>query len=257
MSFINNSEHYLSVSCDDKVTISVSPDLLNKDDIINQVIFEWKYNNCEPEVVRPIVINNAIQFQASKRPDFNSLLYDDKNNNSDQTARGFSEHISKKGKKSLFLEAMKKIFPVIQDISTESLGEQQTVLYVQLENLDKMIPIGLMSQGANKLAAVLIYIAAAGEGGIVCIDEIENGFHYTKYEGVWRAVYEFAKEFKTQLFVSTHSWECLKAIPNVFSDNQNDLSLIQVYQEKGKSKLYIAEGDEAIAAINNDIEVRR
>ena len=70
----------------------------------------------------------------------------------------------------------------------------------------------------------------------------------------WEALHRFAIENKTQLFLSTHSWECLQGASVVIDKHQNDFSLIQVMQEKGVSAALVAAGKNVAAAIESDIE---
>jgi len=47
--------------------------------------------------------------------------------------------------------------------------------------------------------------------GIVLIDEIENGLHYSVQEKLWQAVFSWAQDLNVQVFATTHSNECIKA----------------------------------------------
>ena len=88
----------------------------------------------------------------------------------------------------------------------------------------------LISSGINKIITILLACARA-KGGIVLIDEIENGIFYDKYELMWSILYKFAKRFNFQLFVTSHSLECLERIVPVIGDNEKDFSLIRTERE--------------------------
>jgi AAA15 family ATPase/GTPase len=51
----------------------------------------------------------------------------------------------------------------------------------------------------------------------VMVDEIDNGLHHTTLVGIWRAVGEAARTSNTQIFATTHSWECIRAAEEAFS----------------------------------------
>ena len=61
-------------------------------------------------------------------------------------------------------------------------------------------------------------------------DEIENGIHYTNYEKLWKIVFETAADANCQLFVTTHSKECISAFNR---ENSNDAgSYFELYKNK-------------------------
>jgi len=81
--------------------------------------------------------------------------------------------------------------------------------------IGRLVPIQLMGEGISKLLSYLLAIADA-QGGTVLIDEIENGLHYTVLPKVWSAIADFAEEYQTQVFVTTHSLECIHAAHEAF-----------------------------------------
>jgi len=81
--------------------------------------------------------------------------------------------------------------------------------------IGRLVPIQLMGEGIGKLLSCLLAIADA-RGGTVLIDEIENGFHYAVLPKVWSAIADFAEEYKTQIFATTHSLECIRAAHEAF-----------------------------------------
>ena len=53
--------------------------------------------------------------------------------------------------------------------------------------LPLLLPIPLMGEGLRRLLSLLLAIANLKDG-IVLIDEIENGFHYSVHKKVWQAI---------------------------------------------------------------------
>ena len=86
--------------------------------------------------------------------------------------------------------------------------------------LDHLIPLPFMGEGIGHLASILLTISEA-RGGVVLIDEIENGFHYSKLPAVWQAIRQAARDFDTQVFATTHSLECAKAAHEVFESSDD------------------------------------
>ncbi len=78
-----------------------------------------------------------------------------------------------------------------------------------------LLPVPLMGEGLRRLLSLLLAIATA-KGGVVLIDEIENGFHYSVQKSVWEAIAAAARQNNVQIFATTHSWECIKAAHDAF-----------------------------------------
>ena len=76
--------------------------------------------------------------------------------------------------------------------------------------LPELVPLSAMGEGMTHIARIVLAISSA-PGGIVLIDEIENGVHHSIMEKVWAVVAEAARQFDTQIFATTHSFECFKA----------------------------------------------
>jgi AAA15 family ATPase/GTPase len=174
--------------------------------------------------------------------------------NSMQVANWFSQ-LSIANQEEDVVNAIKGQFSEIVDISVQLLS-QFPILHATVKSRSRKIPISLVSSGINKFLSLLIAIKNYGSG-VVLIDEIENGIYYKMFPALWSALYQFSKSSGTQLFLTTHSLECLRSAVSVMGENSNDFSLIQVFQENGRSDAMVAPGDEASAAIEAGIEVRR
>ena len=176
--------------------------------------------------------------------------------NSQQVAAWFSQlRISKANDANDIVKIINKQFPDVTDISSE-LPHNVGSLYATVKHHSQKMPISLISSGINKFVSLLIAIRTYRRG-VVLIDEIENGIYYQMFPAFWEALHRFAVDNKTQLFLSTHSWECLKAASGVIRKHPDDFSLIQVSQDKGVSNALVAAGENAAAAIESDIEVRK
>lgn len=95
------------------------------------------------------------------------------------------------------------------------------LIYVNFEDIT--LPISVLGEG---MKLVLNFILAIGnaENGIVLIDEIENGLHYSVQKDVWRAIGKATRDFNVQLFATTHSLECIRAAHAAFrADGSDDL----------------------------------
>ncbi|MBI3948455.1 MAG: AAA family ATPase [Armatimonadetes bacterium] len=85
--------------------------------------------------------------------------------------------------------------------------------------MGRLLPLAFMGEGMMRLLATLLTIARAA-GGAVLVDEIENGIHYSVMQDVWRAIGEAARRNDTQVFATTHSYECIAAAHEAFGDSE-------------------------------------
>jgi ABC-type taurine transport system ATPase subunit len=171
-----------------------------------------------------------------------------------QNARWFSEQISKWGREERFIARVQAQFKHVQSLNVE-VDMGNPVIFVKVPWLDRKMPIYLTSDGLNKLVTLLLHIVHC-EGTALFVDEIENGFHFSRHQRLWEQLLTFAEEYETQLFVTTHSWECLNAAAPLIERLPDDFAMIQVYEENGLGKAVVVPGRRAAAAIENEIEVR-
>ena len=72
--------------------------------------------------------------------------------------------------------------------------------------IGRLVPLPMMGEGVARLLTLLLAIESA-KGGIVMVDEIESGFHYSVIREVWTALARAARQSDVQIFASTHSFE--------------------------------------------------
>ena len=102
----------------------------------------------------------------------------------------------------------------------------------------------------------LLLACANCRNGIVLIDEIENGIFYDKYELTWYILNKFSKQYNCQLFVTSHSLECLQKIVPVVDDEVDDFSLIHTERDNGKCSVRHISGTAMKAALIGGNEIR-
>lgn len=113
----------------------------------------------------------------------------------------------------------------------------------------------LVSAGVNRVISILLACANTKKG-VILIDEIENGVFYEKYEMTWSILYDFAKRFDCQLFVTSHSDECLEALVPVIGENADDFSLLRAERENGFCIVRHISGVSMRAALKRGGEIR-
>ncbi|KPA19324.1 hypothetical protein MHK_000443 [Candidatus Magnetomorum sp. HK-1] len=92
--------------------------------------------------------------------------------------------------------------------------EQSSTFKIKLK--DKSVPVLLSSMGGgmNRYIAIVCAIWKSKDG-LLFIDEIENGIHYTKYDKMWKIIFETGSQANCQIFAVTHSKECIESFSRV------------------------------------------
>ena len=106
------------------------------------------------------------------------------------------------------LKALQIIEPSLQSIRDNS--ATGIPMIVGDIGLPELTPLHVMGEGMTRLARLVLAIAST-QGGVVLVDEIENGLHYSVLPRVWKVIDEAAEQSNVQVFATTHSAECVKA----------------------------------------------
>jgi len=172
--------------------------------------------------------------------------------NEEVTSR-FSE-LSKNFESGGFIEQFSKLYPTIKNLSVEVSGGIASI-FAEVNGLPKKIPLSLASGGMSKLSAILLGITQQA-GGVVLVDEIENGFYYNRLPMVWSALDQFSRANNCQLFISTHSAECLRAAAKIAAVNPSDFSIMRTVMGSEGTAVRGFDGARFADAIEDDIELR-
>ena len=109
-------------------------------------------------------------------------------------------------RKDYILSALRDIDKRIVDITVNG---SDVMVDVGLPNA--LLPIGVLGDGVIRVVNALA-VADVCRGGLLCIDEIENGLHYTAMSTFWRSLVQYAKDAKIQIIATTHNLEMMQQI---------------------------------------------
>jgi len=156
-------------------------------------------------------------------------------------------------------EGLKLIDDHIQEVVL--VGRKTLVQPVLIcDNTDERIPLKSMGDGIIHFFHILLALVNS-RGGVVLIDEFENGLHYSAQPGIWRFVFQLAQELEVQVFATTHSWDCVKAFQEATERTDAEGMLIHLgpSAKNGEHHKIIATGydkNELRLASQADLEVR-
>ena len=100
----------------------------------------------------------------------------------------------------------------------KSLSIQTPMIYADV-GLSRLVPMGFLGDGVCRFLSMTLAFYEARRG-MILIDEMENGLHHSALKGVWKNLYDLSQRFNVQVFVTTHSRECLVAARDAFVDDE-------------------------------------
>ncbi len=115
-----------------------------------------------------------------------------------------------------------------------------------------------MGEGMRRITSLMLAISTT-ENGIVLIDEVENGLHYSVQTRVWQAIAEAVRACNVQIFATTHSYEMILAAHEAFSEKDPcDLRYFRLSRNRDTNDIQgVAYEPETLeAAIEVGFEVR-
>ena len=159
-------------------------------------------------------------------------------------------------RKSELIINLKKIDDKISDIVSGT----QSMIYVDI-GAKRMIPANLMGDGFLKVLNIITNMNET-KNGIFLIDEIDNGLHFSTQKGLWKMILRGARETNTQIFLTTHSKECLFYLKELleeeaFKNYQDEVKCFTISKLTDNTvKAYEYDFNSLEYAMEHDIEVR-
>jgi len=176
----------------------------------------------------------------------------------DAEAGFFWDQIALSDREDDVIAALKVIAPEVQAInlvnSEKASGERVPI--VRLKGSSNPIPLRSMGEGMNRMFGIALALVNAKDG-MLLIDEVDTGLHYSVLPDLWRLIFEVAHRLNVQVFATTHSKDCLEAFEQAAADNTEEEGVL-VRLENRKDGVGAVTFDERELAIvtREQIEVR-
>lgn len=127
---------------------------------------------------------------------------------------------------------------------------------VKLKDSGQLVPLKRLGDGALRLFSIALALANSRDG-ILLIDEVENGIHYSIQKVFWNMVLKTAHKNNVQVLATTHSWDCITGFAHAANDNTDiDGLLIRLDKDEYGFRTVEYPEEELLTAAQQDIEVR-
>lgn len=155
------------------------------------------------------------------------------------------------GEKDILIKALKEMEPLIDDILTISV---KGVVQLYIKTNGKLMPIQYAGDGIIKILGICLSIMGK-KNGIVLIDELENGLHYSMYGKLWKMIDHISKISNCQIIATTHSYELISNVRDSIN-NTEDFCYYRIGKNKEKTVSYRYDYSMLDAALESEMEVR-
>ncbi|NER01538.1 MAG: AAA family ATPase [Okeania sp. SIO3C4] len=166
---------------------------------------------------------------------------------------------------TLTLEALQIIEPKIERIASigpEKYGSNaknvraRSGFLVKVSDQEKPIPIGSMGEGIWRILALAIALVSA-QGGVLLVDEIDTGLHFSTMSDMWKLIWKTAKKLDVQVFATTHNSDCWSSLADVIQNENLEGEEITIQRiEANKNTSVVFTEPEIVIAAQRYIEVR-
>ena len=156
-------------------------------------------------------------------------------------------------------QALRIIEPTIEDLAPIADGrirfsaDAPGGVVLRLRGVGNRVPIGSMGDGMWRMLGLALSIASA-DGGVLLVDEIDTGLHYSVMEDMWRMLSNAAEARSVQLFATTHNRDCYESLAAIAMSAEGGVTIQRIDQSRGEAVRFSREA--IVAAAERGLEVR-
>jgi ABC-type taurine transport system ATPase subunit len=140
-------------------------------------------------------------------------------------------------------------------VPSSGTGLGTRVFRVRVGGVRDPFPLKSMGDGINRILGITLALVAA-QSGLLLLDEIENGIHYTKQEELWRHLFRLAAELDVQVFATTHSYDCVLAFQQAATEHPDEGVLVRLNERQGHVTATLFDEKDLSIVAAEEIEVR-
>ena len=130
------------------------------------------------------------------------------------------------------------------------------IIHAYVHGMHRPIPVQLLGEGFNRMLTLALSMNEA-RGGLLLVDEIENGLHHSVQQEVFSVLLDLARLFDVQVFATTHSDECIRAAHRALSGKgHQDFTYYRLDRTNGEVRVVSFDGEMLETAIAHGMNIR-
>ena len=246
----------LKISLEREPTTEISLDRTNGTSVTNlfdehSLVFQYTGPSCKAVESHIRIKGQSVEaYHPDTKAPFNGIILLSRIGNLQEDAVRLGM-LRRQKQGDMLLKALQVIEPNLQSIEDNS-SSGTPMIWGDI-GLSELVPLSVMGEGMTQIARLVLSIASVPDG-VVLVDEVENGIHHSVLPDVWRVIEEAAKQFRTQIFATTHSFECVMAAHESLSKDRFRLHRLEISDKTSRCVTY--EPHVIDAAIRHNLEVR-
>ena len=167
------------------------------------------------------------------------------------------DNISSTPRERDVIEALRIIDPDISDVSMVGGQSPRTsrTAVVWSDKFSRRVPLRSFGEGMNRLFGIILSLVNVS-GGILLVDEFDNGMHYTVQVQAWRLVFNLARELDVQVLATTHSLDCVAGFRQVAAVEEVEGLMVRIDRLGSRMRAVEYTEEDLLVAMSQRIEVR-
>jgi hypothetical protein len=157
------------------------------------------------------------------------------------------------------LTSLRIIAPEVEGVGFRSRrkdSDKERIPIARITGLEHPIPLRSLGEGTNRMFGIALALVNAKDG-LLLVDEIDSGLHYSVQPDLWRLVFQVARRLNVQVFATTHSWDCIEGFQKAASEDEKAEGVLISLREKGGDiEAVLFDERELEIATREKIEVR-
>jgi AAA15 family ATPase/GTPase len=167
------------------------------------------------------------------------------------------DNITLSEKEQYVIEALKIIEPLTERIAFIDENPRGRTAVIKISTNQSVLPLRSMGDGINRILTIILALVNS-DNGFLLLDEFENGLHHTVQEQLWEIIFKLALKLNVQIFITTHSEDCISGFENILNKPDNSLEgkLIRLDNINNIIKQVEFNAEELKIATDQNIETR-
>ncbi len=219
------------------------------DDWLLQTEFFLRGNKHSEGILRLVGNELKLDHPTKKKLPVSAIIIDQRESNIGQDADRLQNLIRLKQTHSL-IEVLRVIEPNLTDVQV-LFDSGVPIICIDI-GLSELVPLTLMGDGMVRVNRFILAMMTVGNG-VVLVDEIENGFHYSLMPEVWRRIDKVCKRLGTQIIGTTHSRECVEAAHESLPPDSYSFHRLEIHENANSCVSFPSDALDAVFEQNFEI----
>jgi AAA15 family ATPase/GTPase len=175
--------------------------------------------------------------------------------------RSLWDNVTLTPKEDSVIEALQIVHPSLKQINLLDAPRNaaRRIAKARVESSSIALPLRSLGEGMSRMFGLALAMVNT-EDGLLLVDEIDTGLHYSVLTKMWRLVFETARRLNVQVFATTHSWDCIQAFQAAaegeFDKDAMLISLRANPQDTGEVAAVLFDNERLKHVAQDSIEVR-